>query len=605
MSRLTPRRLVSLSVAACAALGLALAAPAGALADRADEGITISPASGTSASPQTQISILGTRPSTIRSVRVTGAVSGVHPGTLRSYSRARGASFVPATALTPGEKVTARILIKGCSPITRSFTIATAGITPAVLNINVIKSDLLEKFVTRPDLIAPKIAVHKQSSQASTGNIFLTPLPSPVVHPGSTTTVTISPVGPGGPMIIDKNGKLVWFKRLTPPTVAANLRLQQYNGKPVLTWWEGPVTAAAFGLGKGIIADSRYREIKTVNAGNGYPMDIHEFTLTPQGTALFTIYSPILVHLPGTAPGTTSPLLDAIVQEVDIETGLVTWEWHAYGHIPLADSYATPENSASYDAYHFNSVQSTGGGKRVFISARDTSALYEVDKATGKRLWTLGGKSGDFKLGKGARFWFQHHATLLPHGQVSVFDDEAGPPQYAPASRGLILGLDAKRRTAKVVRQYHRAADTSAQSEGSTQILKGGNVFVGFGSTEFFSEFSPSGKLLFDASLPNGDGSYRVYRHPWSTTPATLPDVAARTTDATHVAVYASWNGATTVARWEVLAGADAASLAPAGSAARTGFETQVDVAPSAVYAVRALDAKGKVLATSKTVVAQ
>src|SRR5262249_21219228 len=172
------------------------------------------------------------------------------------------------------------------------------------------------------------------------------------VHPGSTTTVTISPVGPGGPMILDGRGNVVWFKQLARPDVAANLRVQHLGRQRVLTWWQGPVTAAAFGLGEGVIADSHYRTIRTVQAGNGYKMDLHEFTLTPQRTALFTISTPILVHLPGTADGALSPLLDAVVQEVDVDTGLVTWEWHAYGHIPLADSYATPANSAYYDAYH-------------------------------------------------------------------------------------------------------------------------------------------------------------------------------------------------------------------------------------------------------------
>ncbi len=93
----------------------------------------------------------------------------------------------------------------------------------------------------------------------------------------------------------------------------------------------------------------------------------------------------MLVHLAGTPAGKLSPLLDAIVQAVDVRTGLVTWEWHALGHIPLAQSYATPANSASYDAYHINAIQPLGGG-RVLVSARDTSAVYEVDRASGRIL---------------------------------------------------------------------------------------------------------------------------------------------------------------------------------------------------------------------------
>jgi len=595
-----PVRRAALTTAAAAAALLVAGAPAQAKMTP----LAVSPAADTPAvSPDTQISILGAPRKAIRSVTVTGATSGAHKGRLRPYSHARGASFVLDTPLTEGEQVQLRVRVTGRPEVKRSFTVAVAGKTPPFLNIKATKPDVLEKFVTRPDLIAPKITVHKSTPKASaSGNIFLTPLPSPVVHPESNNAVTIKPIGPGGPMIIDRNGQLVWFQKLTPPVVAANLRIQRYDGKRVLTWWQGPVTATAFGLGAGIIADTRYRTIKTVEAGNGYKMDIHEFTLTPEGDALFTIYVPIRIHVPGTPAGTTTAMMDAIVQEVDIKTGLVVWEWHALGHIPLSESYANPENSASYDAYHINSVQSLDGGRRVVFSARDTSAVYKVDRGTGKILWRLGGKNSDFRLGPGARFWFQHDAQELPGNRVSVFDDEAGPPQKAPASRGLVLKLDPKRKTAKVLHQYHRAPDTSAQSEGSVQQLASGNVFVGFGSTEFFSEFSTSGKLLFDASLPNGDGSYRVYRFPWSATPRTKPDVAVRANGA-GVSVYASWNGATTVRRWQVLAGPSEGNLSPVTTVARTGFETRVNLDTTTLaYAVRALGADGKVLSTSPVV---
>ncbi|MEA2146213.1 MAG: hypothetical protein QOG59_1800, partial [Solirubrobacteraceae bacterium] len=398
-------------------------------------------------------------------------------------------------------------------------------------------------------------------------------------------------------------GNLVWFDQLKPPDVATNFRPQRFAGHTVLTWWQGPVTTSAFGLGEGVIADTSYRSLRTVRAGNGYPTDLHEFALTPSGDALLTAYSPVMVHLAGTAAGSLSPLLDSIVQEVDIRTGLVVWEWHALGHIPLADSYATPANSADYDAFHINSVQALPAG-RVLVSARDTSAVYLIDRARGRIVWTLGGKAGSFRLALGARFYFQHDAQLAGRDTVSLFDDEAGPPFEAPASRALVLKLDLRHRSAAVLRSYRRPGNhTLAQSEGSVQQLPGGNVFVGFGSTQFFSEFSATGKLLFDASLPVDDGSYREFRFPWSATPATRPTAAARRTSPTGVSVYASWNGATTVARWQVLAGPSPSALRRTASARRSGFETRIDLPSSASsFAVQALSRSGHVLATSKAV---
>jgi hypothetical protein len=567
----------------------AVLAPAGA-ASAAEP--AISPAPGTpDASPQTQISILGVRPGLIRSVTATGSASGAHQGRLRTYSRRRGASFVPSQPFQQGERVDATVRIKGSAARSFSFTIARLGVTQPVLNITTRQPAKLQQFVSRPDLAPPRIDVLRRSKGESGYPIFLTPLPSPVVHPGSNNVVTLSPVGPGGPMIVDRRGNLVWFKQLTPPNVAANLRLQKLGGRTVLTWWEGPVTPQAFGLGQGVIADSSYRTIETVSAGNGYAMDIHEFTLTPEGDALFPVYSPVLVNL----AGKLTPLLDSIVQEVDIATGLVVWEWHSLGHIPLGESYATPANSSSYDAFHINSIQPVPGG-RVLISARDTSALYEIERAGGRIAWKLGGKASTFRLGRGARFWFQHDAQRLPNGDISLFDDEGGPPTKAPSSRGLVLRLDAKRRRAAVVSEYRRPADTPAQSEGSLQTLPNGNRFAGFGAEPFFSEFAPGGRLLFDASLPQDDGSYRVYRFPWSAAPGTLPEMVVR-----GGAAYASWNGATEVARWQVLAGGSVVA-----SARRTGFETKIGL-PSAAgtYTARALSSNGHVLATSSPVVAQ
>jgi hypothetical protein len=591
-------------VAAWIGAALALGSPAGALAAPSGGKLTISPAPNTpDASPQTQISVLGVPRRSIRGVSVTGGSTGPHTGRLLAYSGHRGASFVLDQPLAQGEAVSVAIRIRGRKPIDYGFTVATLGTTQGPLNLTSTQPDKLDHFVTEPGLTPPKITVNKTSKRTrGSGDVLLTPLPSPVVHPGSTNTVTIKPVGPGGPMIVDGAGNLVWFQQLTRPQVAANLRLQNYRGRKVLTWWQGTVTPAAFGLGGGVIANHSYQVIKVVHAGNGYPMDLHEFQLNKQGDALFTVYSPIRVHLPGTPEGKLSPLLDSIVQEVDIRTGLVVWEWHSYGHIPLETSQATPQNSASYDAFHINGIQSLARD-RVLISARDTSAVYKVDRATGRILWTLGGKGTDFRFGPGALFDLQHDAHMLSNGRIGMFDDGAGPPKFNPFSRGLILQLNKRRQKATLVRQFARSADTSAQSEGSLQRIPGGNVFVGFGSTQFFSEFSPRGHLLFDASLPVDDGSYRIYRFPWTATPSAPPAVAAQRTGPSAVSVYASWNGATKVAKWRVLAGPSAGALTRVATVPRRSFETRVDLTSTAtMFAVRALDSKGQVLGRSGVV---
>jgi hypothetical protein len=109
--------------------------------------------------------------------------------------------------------------------------------------------------------------------------------------------------------------------------------------------------------------------------------------------------------------------------------------------------------------------------------------------------------------------------------------------------------------------------------------------------------------MVFDASLPQDDGSCRAYRFTWSATPATGPAVVARRVDATRIAVDVSWNGATRVARWQVLAGRATSSISPRAVVPKRGFETHIELASSApLIAVRALDASGHVLVRSRAV---
>jgi hypothetical protein len=66
--------------------------------------------------------------------------------------------------------------------------------------------------------------------------------------------------------------------------------------------------------------------------------------------------------------------------------------------------------------------------------------------------------------------------------------------------------------------------------------------------------------------------------------------------------VYASWNGATSVVAWRVLAGAAPSALTPAATTAKQGFETAITSRTERYVAVQALGTHGRVLAQSPTV---
>ena len=223
-----------------------------------------------------------------------------------------------------------------------------------------------------------------------------------------------------------------------------------------------------------------------------------------------------------------------------------------------------------------------------------------LDRTTGKLESRIGGKKSTYRMVGSAQFAWQHDMHIPSPGVVRIFDNEAAP-RVRSASRALFLKLDDAAKTATVTRaQVHKPNTLLAGTQGNVQGLDdAGNIFVGWGSQGYFTQFTPDGKTVFDARIARGQDTYRAYRFPWVGTPAAQPSVASTSGGQN---VYASWNGATQVARWQVLAGATAESLAPATSAPRTGFETRIRTDGAAFVAVQALDAAGAVLGTSKAI---
>ena len=148
-------------------------------------------------------------------------------------------------------------------------------------------------------------------------------------------------VAQAGPMIMDNRGEVVWFKPLNTRGVT-DFRVQQYRGKPVLTWWRGHLSNVGVGDGWYVIYDTSYRPVAEVRAGNGLVGDVHEFLITKNNTALFTVYHRLPVDLSSVGGPKEGKIWDGIVQEVDIPTGRVLFEWHSYPQVGVKESYAPP-----------------------------------------------------------------------------------------------------------------------------------------------------------------------------------------------------------------------------------------------------------------------
>jgi hypothetical protein len=434
---------------------------------------------------------------------------------------------------------------------------------------------------TRPDLQIPALTVTRREQGVSEDPIFIAPYNAPV--------------GQVGAVIVDNEGQPIWENPLEGK-VTTNFQVQSYRGSPVLTWWEGLIEYG-HGVGEYVIADSSYRTVRRVQAAAGLRGDLHEFVITPRDTALLTSYVIRKADLRAVGGSRDGTIQDAIFQEVDLATGRLLLEWHSLDHVPLDESYAPVE--ANWDFFHINSVDLDGDGN-LLISSRSMQTVYKLDHS-GKILWRLGGKSNDFDIGPGAHFAWQHDARRQPDGTLTIFDNGA-TPAVEKLSRGLILELDEQAMTANLLRQYTHPKILSG-SQGSMQLLGNGNVFVGWGEVPHVSEFDYSGRMLFDAVLGEKYQSYRAFRLPWNGLPAEAPAIAvgAHGSDRT---VYASWNGATDVHSWQLLAGAQADAMRAVASTRSRGFESalRASVAPGQYLAVQALGAGGTPLGQSHTV---
>ena len=253
-----------------------------------------------------------------------------------------------------------------------------------------------------------------------------------------------------------------------------------------------------------------------------------------------------------------------------MKTGLVRWEWHSLDHIGASESEVeVPTDATPWDYFHLNSIDVEGGDSNqsgnLFISARSTWAGYQLEGGTGKVLWRLGGNRSSFKMGAGTKMAWQHDGRVLPDGDVTFFDDGSNPPIHRQ-SRAVRIALDFKTHEARLASAYtHHDPPLLAASQGNMQTLADGNTVVGYGAVPAISEFTPDGSLLFDAHLPFDMSFYRAFRFPWSGRPLSPPAVLASLNDTgEETIVHASWNGATDVGSWRVLAGKDPGTLAGA-----------------------------------------
>ncbi|TDH56070.1 hypothetical protein E2F47_08315 [Mycobacterium eburneum] len=412
-----------------------------------------------------------------------------------------------------------------------------------------------------------------------------------------------APPVPGGPQIVDKQGRVVWFGQLPAGQSAANFQVQTYAGQPVLTWWQGDLGGPdTFGHGNGVdyIVDAHYRVIATLSP-QGLHSDVHEFRLTPDGHALITAYTPVPADLTAVGGPKDGKVWDCVAAVVDVASGKTLSQWSALAHVPVTDSALTTADAAAYrggvfDAFHMNSIALAPDGD-LLISMRHTSTVYKVSPSTGQIAWQLGGKHSTFALQPGVQFAFQHDAQFADPHTIRLFNNDTDGADTLGQSSIEWIRLDEAAHTATLVRNQTHPGGVQTFAMGNAQPLPNGNTFGGWGTGQHISEFGPSGELVYDAQTPQG-ATYRAFLQEWRAEPTEPPQVSIATGD--RPTVTAVWNGATQVRQWRVLAGDSATALHPVATAEWAGLATTIPVSPAAWFQVQALDRSGSVIATSE-----
>ncbi len=567
--------------------------------------VDVSPAPETdTANPHTQISFLGVPAADIHDVSVVGQQSGRHTGRLQAYSQGDGASFLPSTPFAAGERVNVSATIDAGQTtvsadagkrIAFGFRVDTPYSTanvPPFSNLQAAPADY-QSFDTLPGVQAPILTVTLADRDPTAGDILTTKGPGP---------------GQYGPLIYTPQGRLVWFDHLPGGETAEDLNVQSYEGRRDLTFWHGKVLSLGFGQGEDVVMDSHYQTVAKVPGGNGLQADLHDFQIVPHDISYTTAFNAIRCNLSSVDGTSNGVILDTAVQEIDMKTGLVRWEWHSIDHVGASESETpAPKTAAPWDWFHLNSIDVEDGNANqsgnIFISARSTWAGYQLEGGSGNILWRLGGLKSSFKMGPGVETAWQHDGRILPNGEVTFFDDGSNPPIHSQ-SRGVRIALDVKTHEAHLTSVYtHPNIPLLASSQGNMQTLADGNALVGFGGIPAISEFSPGGTLLFDAHLPYDMSFYRAFRFPWSGRPASPPTVLANLNNTgEETIVHMSWNGASEVASWRVLAGQHTESLRPRATIPASDFESSTILPKKYAYvSVQALNAAGNVLDSSRS----
>ncbi len=300
-------------------------------------------------------------------------------------------------------------------------------------------------------------------------------------------------------MILENNGTPYFYRRV-------ERRTRDFKLQP--TGHLSRMVTPSSGLSDGWeVLDSNYNSMGVYAAKNGYSTDDHEFVMTKVGTYL------IIAADYRTIDGRN--LRGNHVQEVDIATGEVVFQWLSWDHLDYQD--APHGNDSNRDYIHMNSI-AVDYDSNLVMSLRNQDQCIKIDRVTGDIIWRLGGVKNQFNfINDQYKLAYQHHFQPVPGkpDHYTVFDN--GEYRIPNFSRGVEFKLDTDNMTAEKVWELRTNPDRFSHWMGSVQRLSNGNTLVNWAdaSQPKPTEATSEGEIVYDADFNIPSNIYRAFRFEW------------------------------------------------------------------------------------------
>ncbi|KAI1258751.1 Arylsulfotransferase-domain-containing protein [Xylariaceae sp. FL1019] len=424
-----------------------------------------------------------------------------------------------------------------------------------------------------------------------------------------------------GPSIISsKDLSLIW----------ADYNYQDSQAFRTYTLFDKPIIGAFAGGGVQLY-DENYNLIHRITPKGDfwdYNADSHEAMITPNNSAVMIIGKKETANLTHLGQGERD-VTNNYIQEVDIGSNKVLFQFNMRDYFNPQDSYWPWKGKGPYDfgwahdMWHTNSVEKLPNGD-FLCSSRHLHSIFLLDGEKAQVKWVLGGRRSDFKditqNGTGVFHW-QHNARLTAPNRITLFDnhdvhnDFCKQPEKG-CSRGLEIEFDEVEKIYWVVNEWYHPQSLITASRGGVSRTPKNNTLIAWGQNPMYTEHAPDGEVVMDVqrgqvlALDHGIGpviAYRAWKADWVGKPKWPPSIAANTDDASVTSIYVSWNGATEVDKYVLLASNHSSRLNGKDSimatSPRKGFETAFVLDQKVRYTrIAALDRNGTILGFTSAV---